>query len=275
MASGSGGPAATHKSRRHHHHHRIEPIPAYDDHHHHHHGGAASADTTAFSAPLIFRPKSTPRRNNNNPSLSSSSSFSSLNSSSSSNGSLSLSSLTLPDDSPFSTPARTPLSRFSGVPFSWEQIPGKPKNEEATKKQDSAQSSLLLLPLPPANNNNNSSSFRKNSNKEIAMIDNLVSNISPRKSSYDPNESFRKDPFFAAFVECSKDDVHLHRKYWNGSLSSPSTKMVPAKSNLIGRFGFINMYSSCKMSCGVAESMVLVPRRRSSRAYNLINRRSI
>ncbi|XWS24816.1 hypothetical protein CRYUN_Cryun27aG0017200 [Craigia yunnanensis] len=68
------------------------------------------------------------------PSFSSSSSLSSSSSS--------LGSSYFPDDSPLS-PA-TPL-RFSGVPFSWEHLPGIPKKLQNHKKKES----IKLLPLPP------------------------------------------------------------------------------------------------------------------------------
>ncbi|KAL3503859.1 hypothetical protein ACH5RR_033700 [Cinchona calisaya] len=190
-------------------------------------------DTTSYSTP-VFRPSSL-----RNSSLSSSPSFTSNLSS------------TEPEDSLFS-PSTTPLRRFSGIPFSWEQIPGIPKNE-ISKKEDL--SALGLLPLPPAGSC--SDSFRKQFREDMV--------ISPKKYS-STTESFRKDPFFAALVECSKDDHHhgdAIGKFWKGS-------KVPSKT-LIDRFGFINMYASCKRTCAVSESIVYLPR---SRPYNLLNRRS-
>lgn len=191
-------------------------------------------DTTPYSTPL-FRPSS--RRNN-----SSLSSSPSLSSNSSSAGSY-----TFPDEnSPFS-PATSPLRRFSGIPFSWEQIPGIPKNQIPKKKD---LSSLDLLPLPPAGGFSLNSCRRSNREEMI---------ISPKK--YKTTESFRKDPFFAALVECSKDDDHqgdLNGNYWKGSKVSP-------KTSLSDRFGFIKLYVSCKRTCAVSESIVYLPR---SRPYN-------
>ncbi|CDP19909.1 unnamed protein product [Coffea canephora] len=201
------------------------------------------ADTTPYST-LLFLPSS--RRTNS--SLSSSPSFSSNSSSAGS--------LTFPDDnSPFSPP-RTPQARFSGVPFSWEQIPGIPKNEISKKEGLSA---LGLLPLPPAGSFS-TNSFRKHNREDMI--------ISPKKF-YNPSESFRMDPFFAALVECSKDDHHRHHdgnvigNLWKGS-------KVSSKTSLSDRFGFINMYASCKRTCAVSESIVYLPR---SRPYSLLNRR--
>ncbi|XP_071704240.1 uncharacterized protein [Rutidosis leptorrhynchoides] len=68
------------------------------------------------------------------------------------------------------TPATTPL-RYLGIPFSWEHVPGIAKKNNY-KKTESSQS---LLPLPPL------------------------------MKKYNTNRSFQNDPFFAAFVECSKD----------------------------------------------------------------------
>ncbi|KDP37849.1 hypothetical protein JCGZ_06356 [Jatropha curcas] len=168
------------------------------------------------------------------PSISSSSSISSC------------SSLNFPDDLP-SSPA-TPL-RFSGIPFSWEHLPGIPKNL-SHKKMDSTL--VKVLPLPPPHALPQAS---KRFNLEETGIRKKIS-----------NENFRKDPFFAALVECSKgDDDHEEStsNFWNGTKVSRS---------ISDRFGFINLYTSCKRTCAVSESIVYLPR--SSREnYDLITRR--
>lgn len=125
-----------------------------------------------------------------------------------------------------STTFSTPLHYLS-IPFSWEQFPGIPK-KNTHKKTDSSQS---LLPLPPSSN--------------------LVHQTRAMKK-YSNNRSFRKDPFFAAFVECSKDNDQFESK--------------SSSSDRSGGF-VVSMYSSCKRMCAVSESIVYRPR--SSRGYVL------
>ncbi|XP_065847229.1 uncharacterized protein [Euphorbia lathyris] len=151
-------------------------------------------------------------------SISSSSSFSSCSSSN------------FPDEFP-SSPA-TPL-RFSGVPFSWEHLPGIPKMY-CKKKRDQSPLSKVL-PLPPQ--------VSKRLNLEEIGIQKGIC-----------NESLGMDPFFAALVECSKEEGHMVSGKVSRSISD--------------RFGFINLYTSCKRSCGVSESIVHLPRSKTS--YSLI-----
>ncbi|KAH6780420.1 hypothetical protein C2S52_011657 [Perilla frutescens var. hirtella] len=142
------------------------------------------------------------------------------------------------DSSPFffndASPPQSPIIslKLMGIPFSWEQTPGIPK--KGFKKTET--SSRRLLPLPPAVGTTTPSSAKKwRSGHE---------EISPKKHP----TRFKRDPFFAALVECSKDDDDLDHaaNIWKGSLSD--------------RFGFINMYTSCKKTCAVSESIVYVPR---------------
>lgn len=125
----------------------------------------------------------------------------------------------------------TPLRFSSGVPFSWERIPGIPKQDSINNKE----SLRNLLPLPPA---------RKTSNSSKKYVQ---EKIFPKK----------KDPFFAAFVECSKDDDDDHDAF--GSLR---------KGLKITR-----TLNSCKRNCAVSDSIVYIPIPRSSSGY-LLNRRS-
>lgn len=137
--------------------------------------------------------------------------------SSSSSSSLGSTSIFLDDSSAPATPLR-----YFGIPFSWEQIPGIAKKN--ISKNDSQKN---LLPLPPSG-----SSFRKSFGKDSpSMI-----------KKYSTSESFRKDPFFAAFVECSKDEKQLVKG---------SKNRVPS------------VYNSCKRTCQVAESIVYLPRSRA------------
>ncbi|KAI3685221.1 hypothetical protein L6452_34459 [Arctium lappa] len=141
--------------------------------------------------------------------------------SSTSSSSLGSISFFLDDDSP---PPATPPGYFAGIPFSWEQFPGIPKKNNTHKD-----SSHTLLPLPPSSGH----SFRKNIKK------------------YTATDSFHKDPFFAAFVECSKDDDHHHEL------------VKVSKSRFSDRSGLASVYTSCKRTCEVAESIVYLPRSRA------------
>ncbi|GLT52203.1 hypothetical protein SLA2020_255560 [Shorea laevis] len=151
------------------------------------------------------------------------------------------------DDSPLS-PA-TPL-RFSGVPFSWEHVPGIPKKLQNHKKKES----IKLLPLlpPPATT---STSKKYNSEDPTSW-----------KKLYSGDQNFRKDPFFAALVECSKDDDDQESgNLWTGAKISRS---------ISDRFGFINLNSSCKSTCAVSESIVYLPKSRRKSSYRLVNHSS-
>ncbi|XVF30017.1 hypothetical protein REPUB_Repub16aG0021100 [Reevesia pubescens] len=163
---------------------------------------------------------------------------------SSSSSSSSLGSSYFPDDSPLS-PA-TPL-RFSGVPFSWEHLPGIPKKLQNHKKKES----IKLLPLPPP------------VTPPISKKNNLEDMLTRKKPS-GAAESFRKDPFFAALVKCSKDDdQESASNFWSGAKVTRS---------ISDRFGFISLYGSCKRTCAVSESIVYLPRSSRTANYGLINR---
>ncbi|KAL8482575.1 hypothetical protein ACS0TY_028034 [Phlomoides rotata] len=187
---------------------------------------------------LVFRPSG--RRT---PSLSSSSSWDS---------SLGSSSLSFNDEFPPFTPT-SPL-KFKGIPFSWEQIPGIPKHQLSKKKN----SSDHLLPLPPA----------ATTTKKLLHHQ---EEISPKKST-----RFQRDPFFAALVECSKDDHDGDDDHDDGhdhdhhGMLKGSSKITRTLSD---RFGLINMYTSCKRTCAVSESIVYLPRSQQSPHY-LLNRGS-
>ncbi|KAF9670632.1 hypothetical protein SADUNF_Sadunf13G0089100 [Salix dunnii] len=159
----------------------------------------------------------------------------------------SCSSLRYLDDSPLS-PA-TPL-QFSGVPFSWEHLPGIPKNQSSKKKE----STLKVLPLPPP--------------AAPASISRRINfgEIGIRKKLN--RESFRRDPFLAALVQCSKDDDDDYDD--QGSDFSGGSKVTRSISD---RFGFINLYTSCRKTCVVSDSIVYLPRS-SGTSYDLISRRS-
>lgn len=160
-------------------------------------------------------------------------SFSSSSLSHSWDSSFESSPFSLNEESPPYNPFSTPL-KFKGIPFSWEQTPGIPKNHQGFKKKEI---SGHLLPLPPAGNS--SSTTKKWHNQE---------EISPKKHQI----RFQRDPFFAALVECSKDDHDHGTNIWKGSFKITRT--------LSDRFGFINMYTSCKTTCAVSESIAYLPR---------------
>ncbi|KAG6390286.1 hypothetical protein SASPL_148018 [Salvia splendens] len=172
-------------------------------------------------------------------------SFSSSSPSGSFDSSFRSSSFSFNDDSPTFSPISTPLIKFKGVPFSWEQIPGIPKHHSSKKKDSSGH----LLPLPPAGAAT-SAAVKKQEE------------ISPKKS----NRFQSDDPFFAALVECSKDggngdDNDDDRCLNSGAIGKGSSKITRTLSD---RFGLINMYtSSCKKTCAVSESIVNLPRQSS------------
>ncbi|EOA35691.1 hypothetical protein CARUB_v10020917mg [Capsella rubella] len=200
------------------------------------------------SDPVNFPAKSSRR------SLSSSSSFSSFSSCSSN-------SLVFPGDSPLNSPA-TPL-RLLGVPFSWEQLPGKPKDYSHRLKSCGNDESSNLLPLPP----HRSVSFP-------ATKKNPKSNSSCKKQSYPVTV---RDPFAAALLECSKDEgtnsgdeeddgvEEVDRRFQENS--GGSSKAL-SKSSIGDRFGLVNLYGSCRRTCAVSESIVYLPRSRKAAPYD-------
>ncbi|XP_030528582.1 putative protein TPRXL [Rhodamnia argentea] len=218
-------------------------------------------------------PRPRPRNRNANPSYPSKSpppssssrrrspSFSSSSSSTSSlSSSSSLRSSQFPDE--FSFGPATPL-RFSGVPFSWEKIPGIPKKQSSRRSRDCPTSlSSNLLPLPPSAT---PPSSKRYANEEVGR----------KKKVYGATEVaewYQWDPFVAALVECSKDhdqaqDATTNKgidNLWNG------TKV----SRRIGdRLGLIGLYTSCKRACPISESIIYLPRSNQA-SYGLINRRS-
>ncbi|XP_010471216.1 PREDICTED: uncharacterized protein LOC104751041 isoform X2 [Camelina sativa] len=193
-------------------------------------------------------------------SLSSSSSFSSFSSCSSS-------SLVFPGDSPLNSPA-TPL-HILGVPFSWEQLPGKPKDySHRLNNNRRNDESSNLLPLPP----HRSVSFP-------ATGKNHKSNSSSKKHSFPVTV---RDPFAAALLECSKDEGTISddeeddvdggggeivdRRFRENSGGSSSKAL--SKSSIGDRFGLVNLYGSCRRTCAVSESIVNLPRSRKAPSYD-------
>ncbi|PIA27231.1 hypothetical protein AQUCO_08200033v1 [Aquilegia coerulea] len=139
---------------------------------------------------------------------------------------------------PYDLPPFSPLPSYqlSNVPFSWEQHPGIPKTSDHHSSK-SSDSSLSILPLPPSA----ASTPKKRFNVETVFT-------IGKKNTYGRLDS---DPFATALVECSKGvDDHQQEveKYW---------KVSRVVSN---RLGFIDRYTSCKKSCAVAESVILLPR---------------
>ncbi|XP_021809593.1 uncharacterized protein LOC110753092 [Prunus avium] len=165
------------------------------------------------------------------------------------------------DSSPLSQ--GNPL-RFSGVPFSWEHFPGIPKKLNSSKKE--SYSSLKRLPLPPPTTT--TTSTQKPSKKFI--FDDIGVNVR-HKNPKGRSSNFAKDPFLAALVECSKDahddDDDEEEEESNASFSS-GAKVSRSSSE---RFGFVNLYTSCKRTCAVSESIIDRPRP-SRTSYDPINR---
>lgn len=150
-------------------------------------------------------------------------------------------------DSPLS-PA-TPLNQFSGrVPFSWEHYPGIPKKQQqfSKKNRQHSSSSMKLLPLPPTTNR-----------KMLCLDDINGAMIKIKKTT-----SSDVDPFFAALIECSKDDDDDQRGLWN-NINVGTAKVSRSLSD---RFGFISLYASCKRTCAVAESIRHLPKSTTTRS---------
>lgn len=183
-------------------------------------------------------------------------SISSLSSSSSSSSSYNPSSDL---DSPLS-PATPHGTTFSGVPFSWEHFPGIPK--KVSKKNPQESSSIKLLPLPPTNKKNMFSLDDMIKIKKTTSTTPSISN--PNKQQQQQQQTYDSesdvDPFLAALIECSKEDD----ENVGGS--------AKVSRSLSDRFGFINLYASCKRTCAVAESIRHLPKSTTSRSssYDLI-----
>ncbi|KAF9599841.1 hypothetical protein IFM89_001787 [Coptis chinensis] len=160
------------------------------------------------------------------------SSHSSCSSSSFRSTSFSSNSCELPPFSP------SPSLYSSKVPFSWEQQPGIPKTSNHRPSK-----SIDVLPLPPSAVSTPSKRF---------SLETIFS--SGKRNAC---RSLERDPFAAALVECSKDVDHQKEieKYWK-------------ISKVVGDpFGFMDRYTSCKKSCAVVESVMLLPRS-TPKAYN-------
>ncbi|KAK3230431.1 hypothetical protein Dsin_002312 [Dipteronia sinensis] len=172
------------------------------------------------------------------------------------------SSYIFPDESPLRSTPATPL-RFPGKPFSWEHLPGVPK-KNIHKKKEPTILNIKQLPLPPP--------VTPPSSKKHHFQDNIIGNS--KKFSTSSSESFRiNDPFVAALVECSKDDDDGDRD--DHEDSSTSNFWSVGSNNKVGRsisdrFGFVNLYTSCKRTCAVSESIVYLPRSTRS-SYDLMN----
>ncbi|CAD5313480.1 unnamed protein product [Arabidopsis thaliana] len=119
----------------------------------------------------------------------------------------------------------TPLHPL-GVPFSWEKLPGKPKEFSYHRKNESLSN---LLPLPPHWSNHSPNTRCKKNTSPAAM----------------------RDPFMAALVECSKGATT------DGEHTGGESRKVLRKSRSIG---LLNLYSSCRRACAVSESIVYLPK---------------
>ncbi|XP_077240090.1 uncharacterized protein LOC143880998 [Tasmannia lanceolata] len=67
------------------------------------------------------------------------------------------------------------------------------------------------------------------------------------------------DPFVAALMECSKD---------------PWLEPAKVSRSTSDRFGFVDLYGSCKKTCSVSESIVYLPRSSRTTSSYPFNRRS-
>ncbi|KAJ0241077.1 hypothetical protein HA466_0215390 [Hirschfeldia incana] len=196
------------------------------------------------SDPVNFPPKT---NTSSRRSLSSSSSFSSFSSCSSN-------SHVFQGDSPLNSPA-THL-RLLGVPFSWEQLPGKPKDYSHRLNHRLNKDSSVILPLPP----------HRSTHFPVTGKNKKSSSLS-KKNSFPVTE---KDPFAAALLECSKDDDDDEEdgedERFRGN-SGGSSKAI-SKSSIGDRFGLVSLYGSCRRTCTVSESIVYLPRTRKASSYD-------
>lgn len=171
--------------------------------------------------------------------------------SSSSFSSSSSSSFRLPYQSDENSLALSPSTtlKFSGIPFSWEKLPGIPKKESSSKKKDLPTTPLNLLPLPPPTKPTKSKS-RFIFNKELTR----------RKKNYSSScddKNFTKDPFLAAFVECGKDNNDDDQET---TIVNHWEVIKAARNPPSDWYGIVNFYTSCKRTCAVSESIVYLPR---------------
>lgn len=169
---------------------------------------------------------------------------SSSSSSNSSFSSSSSSSFYFPDEPTPLSPA-TAL-KLSGVPFSWEKLPGIPKSCRRNSSDNGSAKGKTFLPLPP-------------------------SSTTPRKQSkLSSSEVAQWDPFMAALVECSRDeknsDPHHDREGRNGVVWSGAK----VSRSISDRF---RLYGSCKHFSSVSESIVYISGSSGRRPYG--HRRSV
>ncbi|KAI6689662.1 hypothetical protein NL676_026490 [Syzygium grande] len=132
-----------------------------------------------------------------------------------------------------------PLGRVasSGVPFSWEKIPGIPKNQLSWKMAGSPSASPLL-PLPPA-----------------ASAAAAASSLSSKKHRLSRTTSAtrhsKRDPFVSAFVKCSKDaGREMTGNHW---------AVARVSRRISNGLGFVDL-ASCKQTCAVSDSVIYVAR---------------
>lgn len=139
------------------------------------------------------------------------------------------SSVLFPGDS-----STTPL-RLLGVPLSWENLPGEPKELLCHREMESANN---ILPLPPHRNN-----FLQAAGKHYSPKTTRKKNTS---------STAMKDPFTAALVECSKGGA--------STLDGEHTGGESSKALRKNRIWLVNLYASCRRACAVSESIVCLPR---------------
>ncbi|XP_008791151.2 uncharacterized protein LOC103708144 [Phoenix dactylifera] len=151
-----------------------------------------------------------------------------------------------------------PLRSSSAVPFSWEHLPGVPKNPKSFPSP--AVPHRLLLPLPPPLRSKPDTSIPRKKRSDARF-----SNLAPA------------DPFAAALAECTKDDPAGTglAKLWGEPPAGAPRRRALATAAITHRFGLFDLYGSCKISCSVADAIIHVPRPGPRpAAYGFLNRRS-
>ncbi|CAN0928273.1 hypothetical protein LINGRAHAP2_LOCUS36382 [Linum grandiflorum] len=175
-----------------------------------------------------------------------------------------------------SAPA-TPLHHSrGGVPFSWEKQPGIPKRTIFTDGKSNSLSLMInsdrksetlsrkILPLPPP-------LTPRTDPDEARRVKRSNANTLSSSSRF----AVPRDPFFAAFVECSKGG---EGGFSDGSFENEFLTGAKVTRSISDRFGLVGMYGSCKRTCAVSESIVYLPTRLSTSSparppYSVIGRR--
>ncbi|KAG1331131.1 hypothetical protein COCNU_02G010990 [Cocos nucifera] len=204
-----------------------------------------------------------------------------------------------------------PLRSSSAVPFSWEHLPGVPKNPKSlpspTGPSHDPIAAAVSLPLilrrkkverhrrsdrspPHPTMGSKGDDALSNPGDAPEKDQTLILTLPPPlRSKPDPSTPRKKrsdarfahlaadDPFAAALAECTKDDpagTELVELWGEPSAGAPRRRAL-ATAAFTQRFGIFDLYGSCKISCSVADAIIHVPRSTHRPAtYGVVHRRS-